>query len=172
MKNAKTVLLAASALLMSLVPLVAFHAQHNYHQLMAGLGALLFLFASQELNRSILEESVHRKGKAYRDFIETLGLFLVITGGMVADIVPTNLSIGVLMAIGVSKIYCMELSKRFRQRFSFRLGEKIWVAIIGTVYLLSYSNAYFLFYGYLLLLAVMAYDLMGLFLELRERNRV
>lgn len=157
---------------MGIIPLIAFRSQHPYHGLTSGISALLFLLAAQELNRSVLEESVSRKGKAYRDLIETAGLFTVIGAGLTAGIVPFYLSLAVLVTLGVTKIYKMELSKRFRQSFHFRLGEKTWIALTGVIYLAAYTNLYFLFYGYLLLAAVMTYDLIGLLLELGERNRV
>jgi hypothetical protein len=157
---------------MDLLPLFAFWSQHPYYELTAGLSTLLFLFSSQELNRAVLEESISRKGKAYRDFIETAGLFTALAAGLTAGIVPFYLSLALLVTLGVTKIYEMELTKRFRRSFNFSLGEKVWIGLTGLIYLTTYSNSYFLFYGYLLLTAVILYDLAGLFIELKERNRV
>ncbi len=172
MKHGKTATLLSTTLLVGLVPLAAFNSQHSYYEIISGVSVLAFLFSAQELNRAVLEESVTKKGKAYRDFVETLGLFAVIAAGLTAGIVPFNLSLAVLVSLGVVKIYELELSKRFRQSFNFRLGEKVWIGLTAAMYLLASSNLYFLFYGYLLLAAVMLYDLLGLFQELRERNRV
>lgn len=172
MRNRKTVTLLSTTLLVGLVPLTAFNSQHPYYEIISAASALLFLFSAQELNRAVLEESVNKKFKAYRDFVETLGLFTVIAAGLTAGIVPFYLSLVVLISLGATKIYELELSKRFRQSFNFRLGEKVWIGLTAAMYLLASSNLYFLFYGYLLLAAVMLYDLLGLFQELRERNRV
>lgn len=157
---------------MGIVPLAAFSSQHPYYEILSGVSVLAFLFSAQELNRAVLEESVTKKGKAYRDFVETLGLFTVIAAGLTVEIVPFYLSLIVLVSLGTVKIYELELSKRFRQNFNFRLGEKVWIGLTAAMYLLASSNLYFLFYGYLLLSTLILYDLAGLFIELSERNRV
>ncbi|PSG99263.1 MAG: hypothetical protein BRC29_04015 [Nanohaloarchaea archaeon SW_7_43_1] len=129
---------------------------------MAGLSILAFLGSWELLDRRILETSAGRKSKAFQDLIETVSVFLIIGSTGISRIVPGWLAVITLGLLGSVKVYRLKMHKRFRKNFSLDIGESYWIGLAALIFLGSYLNEYFIFYGLVVLCLVLIYDLFSL----------
>ena len=150
-----TVILAA-------IPTLALYPNMSYGRLIAGLSVLAFLGSQKLLDRRILETSAGRKTKAFQDLTETVSLFLIIGGTGLSEIVPVWLAVMTLGLLGSVKAYRLQMNNRYRKSFSLNIGESYWIGFTGLIFLGSYLNSYFMFYGLVVLCLVLVYDLFSL----------
>lgn len=144
------------------IPTIAIYTDTPYRSLISGLSVLAFLGSYRLLDRRILETSSGRRTKAFQDLTETVSIFLIIGSTGLVEIVPAWLTVSTLGLLGTVKVYKLQMSKRYRKNFPLNIGESYWIGFTGLIFLGSYHNSYFLFYGLIVLCLVLAYDLVSL----------
>jgi hypothetical protein len=156
-----TILGGISVILASL-PALAIQLETRYSGLVAGFSILAFFAAVKLFNRKILEESTGRRTKAFQDLVETVSVFLVIGSAGLTEIIPGWLAVLTVGLLGVTKVFQLQMSRRYRKNFRFTVGEDYWIILTSIIFLGSYINSYFLFYGMAALSLILVYDLSSL----------
>lgn len=126
------------------------------------------LGAAKLLNRKILEESTGRRTKAFQDLVNTFSLFLVISAAGLVNIVPVWLAVLTLAMTGVTRIFLLQINRRYRKNHVMQVGEDYWILLTGIILIVAFLQPYFIVYGLVVLNLVLAYDLVSLVRELER----
>ncbi|MFT4892804.1 MAG: hypothetical protein ACI8Z7_000592 [Candidatus Nanohaloarchaea archaeon] len=157
--NPKITILGGLTFILSALPVLIVQTGSIYTGLASGISVLAFLGCMKLLDRKILEESSGRKTKAFQDLIKNLSIFLIIGSAGLTEIVPSWLAVLTVGLLGATKVFQLQMSRRYRKSFRQTIGEDYWIAVTALVFLGSYFNSYFLFYGLIVLCLVIGYDL-------------
>jgi len=160
--NPKILIHQVLTVVLAAIPTLALYLDASYGGLVAGLSVLAFLGSQKLLDRRILEASAGRKTKAFQDLTETVSVFLIIGATGLSEIVPVWLAVMTLGLLGSVKVYRLQMNKRYRKNFSLNIGESYWIGLVALIFLGSYLNKYFMFYGLVVLCLVLVYDLFSL----------
>lgn len=157
--NPRITLLGGLTLILSALPTVTIQLGSEYAGAVAGTSVLAFFGALKLLDRKILEESAGRKTKAFQDLVHTTSVFLVIGSAGLTEIVPPWLGIVTVGLLGAVKVFQLQMSRRYRKSFRLGIGQDYWILLTALIFLGSYLNNYFIFYGLIVLCLILIYDL-------------
>lgn len=166
--NPRITIIGGLTLLVSAISVTVIRLETGYSTAIAGLAVLSSLGAAKLLNRKILEESTGRRTKAFQDLVNTFSLFLVISAAGLVNIVPVWLAVLTLAMTGVTRIFLLQINRRYRKNHVMQVGEDYWILLTGIILIVAFLQPYFIVYGLVVLNLVLAYDLVSLVRELER----
>jgi hypothetical protein len=166
--NPKISIMQGITALTAAVPTVAMHSTVEFKGLISGFSILAFLALYKLLDRKILETSSGRRTKAFQDLVETASVFLIIGATALAQIVPVWLGVLTIALLGAVKTFKLQMARRYRKSYRLGIGQDYWIGFTAAIFLGSYLNSYFLFYGLIVLSLILVYDLGSLTREIKR----
>lgn len=162
MEDYKIHLLALASVLFASFSLGIGSGALGFEGTMAAIGVAVSFLSFDLFKKEVLKRGRDSEVKLMENILGASIFLVAVSGGLLSPVVPESLVFSFLAVFALAEIFRLEASADFRKAYEFRLGMKAWFVLLAASYVFFDVNVYYLFYGFLVLLAVFAYNFVDL----------